>query len=53
MAEYLPRSGKNCLDFQVNDEQNRESGPPVAIPNLSLPPAADPLLLSKISSQHQ
>ena len=42
MVEYLPRSGTKCLDYQPNDKQNCKSGTPVAIPNLSLPPVAEP-----------
>ena len=42
MVEYLLLSGTKCLDFQVNNKQNRKSGTPVAVVNSSLSQAADP-----------
>ena len=42
MVECLLNSGEKFLDFQANNEKSRKLETPVAIPNLSLPLAADP-----------
>ena len=53
MVEYLPRLGRNYLDFQANNDQHLKLETHVEIPNLLLTLLANTPQILKISSQHQ